>query len=165
MKNMTGTLRHLLAISALAALIFGCQSTEPDYSQSASSEPNDPGKTTSQPESSHDGWLTDLDKAMAEAKSSNKMVLVDFTASWCGPCQMYIKNIFPTDAFKQAAKDYILVSIDIDAQASLASKYEVNSVPDIRIFSPKGDQVEHLIGYYGEKLIEKMKSAQQRAGL
>lgn len=165
MKIMPKNLRLLVVLPIFAAALAGCESMQTDRKADISSKHTEDKTIRKEEKPKHDTWLTDLDKAMSDAKASNKMLLVDFTATWCGPCQMYIRDVFPTEAFKNAAKDYILVSIDIDQQSSLAKKYEVNAVPDIRIFSPKGDQIEHLVGYYGEKLIEKMRSAQKRAGL
>jgi thiol:disulfide interchange protein len=96
-------------------------------------------------------WSKDLAKAQALAKKTGKMVLVDFNAVWCGPCQMYKKDVFPTSEFKASTKDVILVEIDIDNQPALATKFGVSGIPDIRIFSPKGKQVGRVYGYGGAK--------------
>ena len=50
-------------------------------------------------------WSTDLPKAQAQAKTDNKMVLMDFTGSdWCGWCNKFDKETLSTDKFADYAK-------------------------------------------------------------
>ena len=61
-------------------------------------------------------------------ESYNKPVIVDFTALWCGPCR------FMKPMLLRANKDdssWSLVFVDIDDNMSLASEYEIRSVPTI----------------------------------
>ena len=95
------------------------------------------------------GWYTDFDRAQAEAKKTGRLMMVDFNASWCGPCQMYKQDVFPTTDFKQATKDVVLVDIDIDQNQALAQKYGISGIPDIRFISPQGNQIAALEGYDG----------------
>jgi thiol:disulfide interchange protein len=72
-----------------------------------------------------EGWSTDLDKAMEQAKKEKKAILVEFTGSdWCPPCMMMRKNVFSKKEFVDAAsKDYILVELDFPkADKELAKK-------------------------------------------
>lgn len=58
------------------------------------------------------------------------LVVVDFSATWCGPCQGFAKVL------EQAAKDHpdvAFASVDIDKQASLAEDFQVKSVPWVMI--------------------------------
>src|SRR5205085_12261338 len=59
-------------------------------------------------------WETDLKKAQAEAKSSNKLVFLDFTGSdWCGYCIRLDKEILSKPEFKDYAnKNLVLVEVD-----------------------------------------------------
>lgn len=67
-----------------------------------------------------------------EVLKSKLPVLVDFYATWCGPCQMMIPTIEEIE--KEAAGKAKIVKIDIDKNQQLANEYNVMSVPTFLIF-------------------------------
>ena len=64
--------------------------------------------------SAADGWHTSIETAVAEAKKTNKSVMVKFTGSdWCAPCQAIQKKVFSKKEFEDGVKDkFILCVID-----------------------------------------------------
>ena len=71
-------------------------------------------------------------------------VLVDFGASWCGPCQMLNPII---EELSQEKTDVKFVQVDVDQQPNLASQYNVSSIPTVLIFD-HGKLTNTLVGYH-----------------
>ena len=76
--------------------------------------------------------------------SNGKPSIVDFTASWCGPCQR-MKPIFYSlaDDFKD---EYNFISIDIDENPELANKYQVQAVPTFVFLDADGNEGNRITG-------------------
>jgi thioredoxin 1 len=70
--------------------------------------------------------------AFQELIGSAKPVLVDFTATWCGPCKMMAPVL---DQVKRTLGDRItIIKIDIDKSPQTANAYQVQSVPTLILF-------------------------------
>lgn len=75
---------------------------------------------------------------------ANGVTLVDFFATWCGPCKMLHPELEKlSDAYAGQAK---IVKIDIDENRALASQYQIQSVPTILIFKD-GQMIARQMGY------------------
>ena len=70
-------------------------------------------------------------------------VLIDFWASWCGPCKMLAPVI---DEIASERDDIAVGKINVDEQMGLAIKYGVSGVPTVALFK-NGDIVERSVGY------------------
>ncbi|MFC7078964.1 thioredoxin [Halorussus caseinilyticus] len=73
------------------------------------------------------------------------VVLVDFYADWCGPCNM----LEPIVASVAAETDAAVAKVDVDQHQGLASQYGVRGVPTMVLFAD-GEQVEQLVGVQDE---------------
>lgn len=78
---------------------------------------------------------------LEEVTAENKVVLVDFHADWCGPCQML------DPVLEQVANttDAVIAKVDVDEQQQLAGSFGVRSVPTLALFA-NGEQVEQQTG-------------------
>ena len=73
----------------------------------------------------------------------NKLVLVDFYANWCGPCQMLSPIL---EELEKENKDLTIVKIDVDKNESLARKHGVMSIPSLEIYK-EGNIISKHVGY------------------
>lgn len=81
-----------------------------------------------------------------EIKGSSLPVLVDFWATWCGPCRL-ISPIVEQIASEQADKLRVLkVDVDEADNAQIAARFNVQSIPTLILFKD-GQPVERLLGY------------------
>jgi len=62
---------------------------------------------------------------------SNDVVLVDFWASWCGPCRMFAP-IF--EAASEEHSDVVFAKVDTEAEQELATRFGIMSIPTLMVF-------------------------------
>ncbi len=74
---------------------------------------------------------------------NDKVVLVDFWAPWCGPCQMLSPII--DDLAKELEDKAMVYKVNVDEEGELASRYGVMSIPTIKIFK-RGEAVDEAVG-------------------
>jgi protein disulfide-isomerase len=109
-------------------------------------------------------WGTSYKDALAQAKKTGKPILIDFNATWCGPCHMLEDEVFKTSGFAAEAKNWILLTIDVDKHPDLANHYNAESIPLLVALSPKGRTAARQPGYGGYDLTMKwIKNAAQQA--
>jgi len=91
-----------------------------------------------------------------EVLDSSDIVLVDFWAPWCGPCQMLLPIVEElSEELEAGAK---IGKVNVDEQAELASEYGVMSIPTVKIFKG-GEIVEETVGVHSkEDLIQMIDS-------
>ncbi|HEY3932589.1 MAG TPA: thioredoxin family protein [Verrucomicrobiae bacterium] len=123
-------------------------------------------------------WLTDVPKAEAQAKTGNKLVLLDFTGSdWCGWCMKLDKETFSQPEFADyAKKNLVLVQLDYPnkkpqsddlkaANAALQKKYNIEGFPTLIALKPDGTVVWKQVGYLAggpSALIAKLDEAKNK---
>ena len=106
------------------------------------------------------GWTTDYAKAVEQAQTEDKAILLDFTGSdWCGWCMKMKKETLDTPAFKEyAAKNLVLVEVDfphnkpqsekvIAQNQKLSQKYKADGFPTFIILSKGGKEQGRQVGY------------------
>lgn len=88
----------------------------------------------------------------SEVLNSDKMVLVDFWAEWCGPCKMVAPVV------EEIARDYEdkvkVCKLNVDDNQKTASKYGVMSIPTMMVFE-NGKEKEKIVGYQPKQSIVK----------
>ncbi len=86
-----------------------------------------------------------------EVLQADRPVVVDFNATWCGPCRMLKPTL---DAVAAERPDVKFVAVDIDDNSELAEEYEVFSIPCLVLFKD-GMEADRSVGLIPrERLIE-----------
>lgn len=94
----------------------------------------------------------DFDEYKNEILKSDKLVLIDFFATWCGPCKML------SPVIEQIAEEHTeieVVKVDVDKVPELAVSYNVVSIPTL-VFLKDGNLVKQSVGFSSKAEIEKM---------
>jgi len=86
-----------------------------------------------------------------EVKASDKLVLVDFWAEWCGPC----RTIAPVlEEIALARKDTLTVAkLNIDENLATTTRFDVQSIPTLILFKD-GEPVARIVGARGRAALE-----------
>lgn len=88
-----------------------------------------------------------------EVIDSKGLILVDFFATWCGPCQMLGPVL---ERIGNSRAEFDIAKVDIDQAQNLALKYEVEVVPTMVIFKD-GKVVDKIEGFMSEsEIVEEM---------
>ena len=83
-------------------------------------------------------------------------VMVDFWASWCGPCRAIAPHVNAVE--KEFEGKALVVRVNVDEQPDLASYYHVQAIPAL-IFFNKGEPVDEIVGFATREVIAERLSA------
>jgi len=89
-----------------------------------------------------------------DAQVSKPKVVIDFTASWCGPCKMIAPKY---EAFCSQYPSIVFLKVDVDEQPAITQKYGIEAMPTF-IFLQNGQKVDQLTGASVGDLENKIKA-------
>lgn len=82
------------------------------------------------------------------APADGKLVVIDFNATWCGPCKQFAPHF---DAVAEAnAGKAVFYSVDVDVHPELAGRYGVESIPMVVYIKPDGT-TDSSVGYMDQE--------------
>ena len=87
-------------------------------------------------------WLTDMEAAKRKAAEENKLILIHFTADWCGGCQQLERFVFNNISVIGAIESQVVpLKIDVDLHPDLVDQYNVKGIPFDVTTDANGDVV------------------------
>lgn len=89
------------------------------------------------------------DSFKSEVLGSDKVVLADFNADWCGPCRMLAPII---EEISEEREDVKVVGINTDDEEALAVEYGIYSIPCLIVFKD-GKEVKRSMGFQSKEAL------------
>lgn len=92
----------------------------------------------------------DFENALAQAKSANKLVFLDFRADWCKPCVEMEKTTYLDRIVSEILNtNYVPLKIDVDyfTGMDLKERYNVNTLPTMLLINAYGEVQKRIIGF------------------
>lgn len=106
---------------------------------------------------------TEFDKAIKEAKKSNKMVFMDAYTSWCGWCKKLDQTTFADSSVKAYLdKHFVILKMDMESDEGrlLGREYRVSGYPTLLFINTKEEVISRIDGYVGTDIfLEEAKKA------
>jgi len=96
-----------------------------------------------------------LEAFLGELKQAgDKLVVVDFFATWCGPCRMIAPKL---EKMAETYSDVIFLKVDVDEAEDIQAEYEIEAMPTFKFFK-KEAVVGEVVGANDAKIEEQIKS-------
>lgn len=95
------------------------------------------------------GKLIDLTEENFDAAIKEGVTLVDFWATWCGPCKMQTPIL---EKIADAFEDVKIAKVNVDDSQNLASNFGVQSIPTLVLFKD-GTQIQKIVGLQNESYL------------
>ncbi len=92
-------------------------------------------------------WKNNYNNAMSVAKETGKPLLIEFWATWCGPCKQMEAEVWPDAKVVSNAKKFVAVAVDVDRDKGTASLFHVRVIPTIVLADPWGNTIVRVEGY------------------
>ncbi len=104
-------------------------------------------------------WQKTMSSALKEAKRTGKPIMVDFHATWCGPCKMLDAQTFSNAAVIKESRRWVAVKVDGDKEPALVKKYQVRGFPTVAFLKPDGTIAGGFEGFQDAPATVKMMKA------
>ena len=88
----------------------------------------------------------------SEVLKSDKKVLVDFWATWCGPCRMQSPVV---EALSDEMPEVNFFKMDVDQNQETARKFRIMSIPTLMV-KKNGEVVDQIVGYHPQEQLKQL---------
>jgi thiol-disulfide isomerase/thioredoxin len=76
-------------------------------------------------------WATSFEAARAQAKTQNKVIMIDFYTDWCSACKLLDAEIYPDAEVVKASRNFVNVKVNAEQRTDIAQQYGVTAFPTI----------------------------------
>ena len=143
----------LIALFVAALLTAGCEALKakpppptPSVTKPATAPEAKPVTSGEAAKAGGIAWQSDFNQAVAEAKQQKKPLIVDFWATWCGPCKQMEETTWEDAEVAAASHGFIMVKQDVDKAQKVAAKFKIESVPTILFLGSDGKVKHQQVG-------------------
>ncbi|HLO97671.1 MAG TPA: thioredoxin family protein [Fimbriimonas sp.] len=92
-------------------------------------------------------FLHSYEEASKESSKNNKLLLIDFETTWCGPCKQMDELVYTAQSVVTAGDKLVRVKVDGDQRKDLTKKFNVGAYPTMIILDAKGKELRRVVGY------------------
>lgn len=95
-------------------------------------------------------WLDSFPQAIKQAKSEDKIIMIDFSSDWCGWCKKLRQTTFQNSNVMELLKDnFVTAELNVgqEENKNLSNYYNVTGFPTILFVNPDSSEVDRIVGY------------------
>ena len=113
----------------------------------------EPPSSTAEAEGKHisaplpEGAPAYFKEAFQRARSDGRPIVIDFWATWCGPCVQLKTQTLADGAVAKALEAFVVIQVDLDENPELAAAYGVTAIPDVFFIDKDGILFDRLRGF------------------
>lgn len=92
-------------------------------------------------------WVNAYAKGLQLAREQKRLLLVDFSAEWCGWCRKMDQDVYVNEQVLAALREFVCVKVDVDRDTRTAAAFQIGSLPRTMVIAPGGRIAGDRLGY------------------